>query len=397
MSIIVQKFGGTSVADLDKIKNVSNIVHTEVKNGNLPVVVVSAMAGVTSSLIAKSNNISKLSDSNHLREYDALLSSGELVTASLMAMQLQNLGLKSVSLQGWQIPIITDDCHGNANIIKVDSKKIRSLISSNIIPVITGFQGITTDDQVTTLGLGGSDTSAAIIAAAVNADRCDIYTDVEAVYSADPRIVHDAKMIKHIHIDELCAMCSSGAKLLHPRAAVAAKRYNFDLRILSSFSKKSGTIITHEKNIMEDRLITAITSNKNLLKVTIEISDINEIIKLFAKEKIIIEQLVNYSAGKYDVITSLHDRNIVKQILDAAKKHNKLLNYDFKTDISSLTVVGYGIKNSRDVVYEIFEILANNGIDVISSQLSDLKFSLIIKDDNNEKAIKLIHDHFLNN
>ena len=225
MGIIVQKFGGTSVADLTRIENVAKLVKAELESGNQVIAVVSAMAGATNSLITQCAELSRLDELNSLQEYDAAIASGEIVTSALLALQLQSIGIKARSLQGWQVPIETNRAHVNAQIVNINPQKLSELLRQGITPVITGFQGVSIDGDITTLGKGGSDTTAAIIAASLNAERCDIYTDVDGIYTADPRVVHNAKKIDIINIDELYALCSSGAKVLHPRAALAAKRY----------------------------------------------------------------------------------------------------------------------------------------------------------------------------
>ena len=220
MNIIVQKFGGTSIGDISRIKHAAQIIKATRAQGCKLIAVVSAMAGVTNKLSAQCNDLSNLITAEALMEYDASVSSGEIITASMLALELQNIGVKAKSLQGWQIPIFTDQQHGNAQITEVVQDKIKALLQDDIVPVITGFQGISKTYNVTTLGRGGSDTSAAIIAAAVKAVRCDIYTDVLGIYTADPRIVHNAQKIDVIDPQELFELCSHGAKVLHPRAAM---------------------------------------------------------------------------------------------------------------------------------------------------------------------------------
>ena len=396
MEIVIQKFGGTSVADLDKIRNVANIIKTETETGKQIVAIVSAMAGATNALITKCSEISKLDRQSHLREYDAALASGEIITSSLLALQLQSMGLQAKSLQGWQIPLKTDDTHGNSQIIDIDPKILKKLLKSGIIPVITGFQGITPSGDVSTLGKGGSDTSAALIAASLNAIRCDIYTDVDGVYSADPRIVHTAKKIDVINIDELYALCIAGAKVLHPRAALAAKRYSFPMRILSSFADVAGTIVEIKETNMESKLITAITSNKNLLKIDIEhnTGDFAKIIGNFVEDSISIEQTYNFGNGTAIIIANLTDKNKCQKLLEHLKNDSLLIKkYELSANISTVTIVGYGIKNDKRLSWKLVEILTDNSIEIFASHLSDIKMSILIDEQNNEKVIKLLHDY----
>jgi aspartate kinase len=396
MEIIVQKFGGTSVGDLERIKNTASIVKSEISKGNKVVAVVSAMAGVTNSLISKCNQISKLDNAHSLREYDAAIASGEIVTSALLALQLQENGIKAQSMQGWQIPIKTDNTHGNAQALEIASRKLKIMLDNGITPVITGFQGITENGDITTLGKGGSDTSAALIAASLKAHRCDIYTDVNGIFSADPRVVHDAKKLDSINIDELCALCSAGAKVLHPRAALAAKRYGFNLRILSSFSSDEGTIVEIKKPDMEKTKITAITSNKNLLKIDItqQKSNLTKVIKQFSNDSIQIEQTNIQSSSDSYIITNLSDKAKCTNILEHLKNNSEIVNYTLNTNISSVTIVGYGIKNNSSLTCQAIEILDQSGVQIISSQASDIKMSLLINDQDNEKTIKLLHESF---
>ena len=395
MEIIIQKFGGTSVADLSRIKNVANIIKAEIDTGNQVVAVVSAMAGVTNALITKCNEISRLDQPSHLREYDAALASGEIVTSALLALQLQSMGLQARSLQGWQVPLKTDNTHGNSQVIDIDSKILKKMLESNVIPIITGFQGITPNGDVSTLGKGGSDTSAALIAASLNAARCDIYTDVDGIYSADPRIVHTAMKIDIINIDELYALCAGGAKVLHPRAAIAAKRYGFPMRILSSFTGAAGTIVETKEINMENKLITAITSNKNLLKIDIEhnAEDFVRIIGNFAENSVPIEQTYNLSNGTSIIIANLTDKNKCQKLLERLKNNSLLAKYELSANISTVTIVGYGIKNDSRLTCKFIEILTDNAIEIFASHLSDIKMSILINDQDNEKVIKLLHDY----
>ncbi len=395
MQVIVQKFGGTSVADLERIRNVAKLVQKELKQGNKVITIVSAMAGVTNSLIMQCQQLSRLDNIDSLREYDAAIASGETVTSALLALELQSIGIKSQSLQGWQIPITTSKAHGNAQVIDLDPSLLKNLLNSDITPVITGFQGIAEDFNITTLGKGGSDTTAAVIAASINAHRCDIYTDVDGIYTADPRVVHNAKKIDIIDINELYELCTSGAKVLHPRAALAAKRYGFNLRVLSSFDFHStGTTAINTIRTMENTSITAITSNKNLLKLTVEHSAeiLAQIIQACAKEEVIIEHASSYSSNQSVLIVSLVDKNKCEKLLDDLQAKQLIIKYNIDSNISSVTVVGYGIKNDSNLIYELIDLLKSHGISIFSADLSDLKFSIIVDDHDNEKTIKLLHD-----
>lgn len=396
MAIIVQKFGGTSVADIKRIKNVATIIKSEYMAGNHVVVVVSAMAGVTNSLISKCSQVSDLDSLEALREYDVAIASGEIVTSALLALELQKLKLNAKSMQGWQIPIRTDNVHGNAQAIDIPSNSLKNILANGVIPVVTGFQGIANGGNITTLGKGGSDTSAALIAASLQAERCDIYTDVDGIYSADPRVVHNAKKIDQIDINELCILCSSGAKVLHPRAVLAAKRYGFKLRILSSFNMNEGTIVEEKGSYMEKRKVTAITSNKNLLKIDISHKEANlaDICREFADNSIQIEQMNNIDNSNSYIISNLSDKAKCSSILENLKNNSKIVNYKLNANISTVTIVGYGIKNDSSLTWQVIDILNSNKIKIMSSQADDIKMSILINDQDNEKVIKLLHGSF---
>jgi aspartate kinase len=395
MGIIVQKFGGTSVANLTRIRNVANHVKMQLDSGNQVIVVVSAMAGATNSLITQCAELSRLDELNSLQEYDAAVASGEIVTSALLALQLQSMGIRGKSLQGWQVPIETTKLHGNANVVSINPDKLNKLLSQGVTPIITGFQGVSIDGDITTLGKGGSDTTAALIAAAVNAQSCDIYTDVDGIYTADPRVVHGARKIDVINIDELYALCSAGAKVLHPRAALAAKRYGFKLRILSSFNNLDGTTTKTEINNMENRQIAAITSNKNLLKIEIKHKAQNfaHIFEAFTKEQVSIEQTFSFGKDTSIIIANLVDKNKFEKLLNNLKNNWLLTKYSIEANISSVTIIGYGIKNDSGLVWKIIELLNNNNVNILSTDFSDIKMSLVVNDHDNEKVIKLLHEY----
>lgn len=397
MALIVQKFGGTSLADITHIKNVAQLIADSTKQDQL-IIIVSAMAGVTNSLINKCNQLSPLASEDSRREYDAALASGEIVTASLLALELQMLGLKARSLQGWQVPIITDNKYSDARIKTIPTNLLENLLAQGIIPIITGFQGIDHQQNITTLGKGGSDTSAALIAAAVKAERCDIYTDVEGVYSADPRLVNDAHRLEQINIDELCILCTAGAKILHPRAALAAKKHGFALRILSTFTPAGGTYIsTINKKTMEKQQITAITSDKNLLKIdlTYQANYLHNLYEKFAEHYLDIKQIqIRDETGCY-LIANLTDKGKIIALLDNLKQLGEISAYGLSENIAIITLVGYGVKNNSDFLVQSVNILSKNQVKIIASQICDIKLSLLIGDQDTEKSVKLLHSHFI--
>lgn len=400
MALIVMKFGGTSVADVPRIQKVAKIILKEYEAGHKLVVIVSAMAGVTNSLISRCNEVSKLNSYNHMQEYDAVVGSGEILTSGLVALELQKLGLKARSIQGWQIPILTDDVFANAKVESINSEFIHNLLENDIIPVITGFQGVTNNQQITTLGKGGSDTTAALVGAAIGAARVDIYTDVLGVFTADPRIIHDASKIDYISTDQMLTLSSYGAKVLHPRAALAAARYKFDMRVLSSFEDNPGTLIS-SKNFdkrfsMENRLITAITSNKNIIQIEITFmpSSFVEVINKFTEECLIVDKVKICNSDKMVLVAALADKNKFEVILDGLKSLSKILIYDIKSNISTVTAVGYGIKNDNGICFDIIDLLSKQQIKIKEIDLTETSFTATLEDQDTEKAIKLLHKHF---
>jgi aspartate kinase len=400
MALIVMKFGGTSVADLPRIQKVAKIILKEYEAGHKLVVIVSAMAGVTNSLISRCNEVSKLNSYNHMQEYDAVVGSGEILTSGLVALELQKLGLKARSIQGWQIPILTDDVFANAKVESINSEFIHNLLENGIIPVITGFQGVTNNQQITTLGKGGSDTTAALVGAAIGAARVDIYTDVLGVFTADPRIIHDASKIDYISTDQMLTLSSYGAKVLHPRAALAAARYKFDMRVLSSFEDNPGTLIS-SKNFdkrfsMENRVITAITSNKNIIQIEITFmpSSFVEVINKFTEECLIVDKVKICNSDKMVLVAALADKNKFEVILDGLKSLSKILIYDIKSNISTVTAVGYGIKNDNGICFDIIDLLSKQQIKIKEIDLTETSFTATLEDQDTEKAIKLLHKHF---
>ncbi|MFK7968240.1 MAG: aspartate kinase [Rickettsiaceae bacterium] len=400
MALIVQKFGGTSVADVPRIQKVARIILKEYADNHKLVIVVSAMAGVTNSLISNCSEVSQLNSYDHMQEYDAVVGSGEILTSGLLALELQKLGAKAKSVQAWQIPILTDDVFANAKVESINSEFIHNLLKNGIIPVITGFQGVTVNKQITTLGKGGSDTTAALIAAAIGADRVDIYTDVLGVFTADPRIVHEASKIDHISTDQMLILSSYGAKVLHPRAALAAARYKFDMRVLSSFEDDPGTLIS-SKNFdkrftMENRLITAITSNKNIIQIEIICTPNSfvEVIKKFTEESLVVDKIEICDSNKIVLVAALADKNKFEVILDSLKSISKILIYDIKSNISTVTAVGYGIKNDNGICFNIIDLLNKQQIKIKEIDVTETSFTATLEDQDTEKAIKLLHKHF---
>lgn len=395
MGLIIQKFGGTSVANIDNIQNAVSLVQQELAKKNQVIVVVSAMAGVTNQLVTLCNEISNLDSQSKLSEYDVALSSGEIVTAALFALILQARNIKARSIAAWQLPIITDNNFSKALVQFVDTQLLQECLAAEVVPVITGFQGISIEGKITTLGRGGSDTTAALVAAATKADRCDIYTDVEGVFSVDPRVANCAKLLAYISFEEMLELASCGAKVLHARCVEIAMRYNISLRVLSSFKVTNGTMITSRSKNMENKTITGITSNKNLLHILISESvlSINQLSLLIAKKNICIEMMyIDTNQSTFHFIIALVDRGKAESLLMQLKLQNNIVNFVLKTDIAIVSIIGFGIKTDYNLLIEALEVLEMNQITIEMLQTTEIKISILMQERFNEKTVNMLHD-----
>ena len=400
MKIVVLKFGGTSVGTIDRIKKVSDIIIKYVKRKFKIIVVSSAMSGVTNDLVNKSKSISN-NFSNE--EYDALVSSGEQVACSLIAGRLIHKGYRSRSWMGWQVPIITDNNYKYSKISKIYKDKISKYLKSGGIPIITGFQGINIKGRVTTLGRGGSDASAIMIAKFFNAERCIIYTDVEGVYTTDPKKLKKAKKIKVISYEEMLEMASLGAKVMQPVSIQDARLNRIDIEVKSSFKKRSGTLITKRKNITNRNIITGISSTQNDAKVTLlGVKDkpgiAASIFKPLSESSINVDMVVqNISAnGKETDLTFTiknDDLNRTRKITNENKKikFRKLL---FDKSVSKVSIIGVGMITTPGVTFRMFQALANHKINIQVISTSEIKISVLINKKNMNKAIKALHKEF---
>jgi len=403
MALIVQKFGGTSVANPERILHVVEIVKKEVAAGHKVVVVVSAMSGQTNLLTDYVKGIGGGSPA----EQDVVLSSGEQVTAGLMALALQNAGISARSCLGWQVPIETDDVFTSAKISHIGSETLKALTDKNVVAVVPGFQGVTQYGAVTTLGRGGSDTSAVGIAAALKADRCDIYTDVDGVYTADPRAVPKARKLEVVSHEEMLEMATLGAKILHPRSVELAMRYNVSLRVLSSFLEASepenGTNI-RELTDMEHQIVTGITHTDDVAKITLaEVEDrpgvAAKIFKPLADHRIHVQgivQTMSHDKKTTDVtfIVPQQEMATSQKALEAAKEdigYKKLLS---EGNVSLISIIGNGIANEAGVAHKIFSALAEMevNIDVISS--TSIKVSVLVSQDCVQTVLPKLHTVF---
>ena len=401
MALIVQKFGGTSVGDLDRIRNVAARVKSEVDAGNQVAVVVSAMAGTTNQLVSWARDIGPMHDA---REYDAIVATGEQVTVGLLAIALQNQGVDARSWLGWQIPIRTDDVHGAARIDSIDTTLMRARLASGQVAVVAGFQGIAPDGRVATLGRGGSDTSAVALAAALDADRCDIYTDVDGVYTTDPRIAPKAQKLERITFEEMLEMASLGAKVLQTRSVAMAMRHNVNLQVRSSFSDAPGTLVVNEDAIVEQEKISGIAYSPDEAKVTIQgLPDkpgiAAAIFGELADNHINVDMIVQSAASegqRTDITFSLGRGDLDKalEIIGGNKEGLAFQGIDSKGDVTKISVVGTAMRSQPGVAKTMFETLAERGINIEVISTSEIKISVLIASDYTELAVRSLHSAF---
>ena len=401
MALIVQKFGGTSVGDLDRIRNVATRVKSEVDAGNQVAVVVSAMAGTTNQLVAWARDIGPMHDA---REYDTIVATGEQVTVGLLAIALQNLGIDARSWLGWQIPIRTDEIHGAARIDSIDTTQMRARLAGGQVAVVAGFQGIGPDGRVATLGRGGSDTSAVALAAALNADRCDIYTDVDGVYTTDPRIAPKAQKLEQITFEEMLEMASLGAKVLQTRSVAMAMRHNVNLQVRSSFSDAPGTLVVNEDAIVEQEKISGIAYSPDEAKVTIQgLPDkpgiAAGIFGELADNHINVDMIVQSAASegqRTDITFSLGRGDLDKalEIIGGSKETLAFQGIDSKADVTKISVVGTAMRSQPGVAKTMFETLAERGINIEVISTSEIKISVLIASEYTELAVRSLHSAF---
>lgn len=405
MALIVAKFGGTSVADIERIEIAASKIAREVKAGHKVAVVVSAMSGVTNQLVGYCQDMSKLHD---LREYDVVVSSGEQVTSGLMAMALQKQGISARSWLGWQVPIKTNEIHGKARIADIDTKELVARLNEGEVAVIPGFQGVTEKNRISTLGRGGSDTSAVAVAAALNADRCDIYTDVDGVYTTDPRVVPNARKIKKVSYEEMLELASLGAKVLQTRSVEIATKKNVALQVLSSFedhvgSDLPGTLVTKEEDIVEQELVTGIAFSRDEAKVTlINVPDIPgvaaKLFKPLAAANINVDMIVqNVSTdGKSTDMTFTVPRAELSRAVETIEAQEELKGTKIQTadNVSKVSVVGIGMRSHAGVANTMFETLADKSVNIHVISTSEIKISVLIEEDYTELAVRALHSAY---
>ncbi len=409
MSLIVQKFGGTSVGSVEKIKNVAKKVKHEIDQGNKVIVVVSAMSGVTNELVGYCNEVSNLMTQESLAEYDSIVASGEQVTSGLLALELQTLGYKSRSFLGWQVAIKADDVHSKARIEDIDGEFLRKEMDHYDAVVVAGFQGVHEDtNRIATLGRGGSDTSAVAIAAAVNADLCDIYTDVDGVYTTDPRITAKARKLNKVTFEEMLEMAYSGSKVLQTRSVAMAMAHNVRLRVLSTFKEigePNGTIlVNNNEEIMERRVITGISYSKNDVQVTLtkmpdHLGLSSTIFGSLAEQEINVDMIVqNVSAdGKYVDITftvSQEELARAKAAIESVKDKVNYTNLIINEDVVKVSVIGVGMISHSGVAHTMFKTLAEKGVNLLLISTSEIKISVLIEKEYGELAVRVLHDAY---
>ena len=399
MGLIVQKFGGSSVADAAKVINVAERVTETYKAGNQVIVVVSAQGDTTDDLITKANEINP--DASK-REMDVLLSSGEQISIALLAMAIEKIGCPVVSLTGWQAGFNTNAASGNARINNIDTERMQSELDRRNIIVVAGFQGLDKYDNITTLGRGGSDTSAVAIAAAMRADKCEIYTDVDGVYTADPRICKDAKKLDEITYDEMLELASLGANVLHNRSVEMVKKYNVKLEVKSSFERVPGTLVKEVVSV-EKMLIRGVTRDNDVARIAVVGLENTpgiafRVFSQLAQENINVDMILQSVGreGTKDIAFTVTRENEAKtlEVLEGLKD---ILNYkevNHRDDLSKVSIVGAGMVNNPGVAAKMFEALFDNDINIHMISTSEIKVSVLIKLENAEKAVKVIHDKF---
>ena len=398
MTLIVQKFGGTSVADLDRIRAVAGHVRREIDTGSQVAVVVSAMAGITDRMVEIASEMSAHHDA---REYDAVVAVGEQATAGLLAMALQENGIAARSWQGWQIPIRTDGSHGRARIETIETEELKHRLVGNEVAVVTGFQGLGPENRLTTLGRGGSDTSAVALAAALGADRCDIFTDVDGVYTSDPRIVTKARKLDKITYEEMLEMASLGAKVLQTRSVELAMKHGVRLRVLSSFADEPGTLVVDEEEIVEKEIVSGIAYSPDEAKITlVQVADrpgvAAAIFGPLSESDINVDMIVqNISAdGKATDLTFTVTKGDLERAVSVIEEKRGELGYVdlvWDPEVVKVSVIGVGMRSHAGVALTMFRALAEKGINIQVISTSEIKVSVLIAEEYTELALRALH------
>ena len=400
MGLIVQKFGGTSVADTERLRNVARIITDTYKAGNQVVVVLSAQGDTTDDLIEKAKEINP-EGSN--REMDMLLSTGEQISVALCAMAIEALGYPVVSLTGWQAGILTDTAAKNARIKKIDTERLEAELDQKRIVIVTGFQGVDRNQNITTLGRGGSDTSAVALAAALEADPCEIYTDVDGVYTADPRHVKGARKLDEVTYNEMLELATLGAQVLHNRSVELAKKYNVKLEVLSSFTGHPGTKVKGVAKRMEKTAVSSVAKDKDIARIALvgvpnEVGTSFKVFSLLAQNHInvdIILQGIGHEEGK-DICFTVAEGDLKKaaELLESHKAELRFARLETNADIAKVSVVGSGMINNPGVAAKLFEALYDAHININMISTSEIKISVLVDKKDADRAVQAVHDKF---
>ena len=397
--IIVQKFGGTSVGSVERIDAVADIITTAAKS-NKVIVVVSAMAGETNKLVSLAKHFGENPDK---REFDALVSTGETVSSALLTMALHSKGVKARSYSASQISMKTTSSYSKAKILDIDSSKILEVVDNDTIPIITGFQGVTETGDVTTLGRGGSDTTAVAIAAQVKAKRCDIYTDVDGIFTTDPKVVPNAKKLDSITMEEMLELAGQGAKVMQTRAVEFANKYNVLVRVLSSFNEGSGTLISLEDKGMENALVSGIAFQKDQAKVTLHgVEDtpgtafkiLGPISDAEIEVDVIVQNVSVDAKTDFTFTVSNEDQDLVKKIIESIRQDVKFKDLIIDSDIAKVSLVGVGMRSQSGVASKTFKALSENDVNIQIISTSEIKITMVINKDLVDKAVQVLHEEF---
>lgn len=401
MAIIVQKFGGTSVADIDRIRNVAKRVRKEVDAGHHVAVVVSAMAGVTDQLVGYVREVSQLMDNDTWADYDAVVSSGEQITSGLLALCLASEGIPARSFSGWQLPLRTDAAHGKARIESIGTETLLQAFAEGKVAVIAGFQGVAPDGRISTLGRGGSDTTAVAIAAALEAERCDIYTDVDGIYTADPRIVKKARKLERVSYEEMLELASQGSKVLQTRSVAMGMNHGVKVQVLSSFSDVPGTLLVNEEELVEKHKITGIAYSRDDARITLagvpnKPGVSAAVFGPLADNNINVDMIVQNVTedGKNTDLTFTVPRGDIKKALVVLEQTKEKIGYKsvhHDAGVSKVSVVGVSMRSHAGVAQTMFKALADKGINIIVISTSEIKVSVLIDEAYTELAVRTLH------
>ena len=400
MGLIVQKFGGTSVGSVEKILNVAKRVKAETDQGNQVVVVVSAMGKSTDHLV---NLAKEISEQPNKRDMDMLLSTGEQVTIALLSMALNEQKLPAVSFTGWQAGILTEPVHGNARITTINTEAVKNQLSEGKVVIVAGFQGITEDGEITTLGRGGSDTTAVALAAALKADKCDIYTDVTGVFTSDPRYVKSARKLKSVSYDEMLELANLGAGVLHPRAVEFAKNYQVRLQVRSSLEKEEGTVIEEEASMEQNLVVRGVAFEDEITKVSVlglanSLTSLSTIFTTLAENHLNVDIIVQSTteAETANLAFSIKTQDLL-ETLNVLEDNKNVLNYerlDAENKLAKVSIVGSGMISNPGVAAKMFEVLAANSIQIKMVSTSEIKVSAVVEEKHMLKAVEVLHQAF---